>query len=152
MNDSKQRFITSIKEAVTENFNRDGNLVPVVLYRAEKGELCCYISECDGTEESKDELAATIMRIRTFSPLVAYVCEAWTLKVNKEDFDKPMVMPSKSPNREENVIISFYFGLNESMVISAKINRDDSVPFLEEWSEPFPNVAGRYHQQTVSSN
>lgn len=123
------------------------------------GEVNDYIAGIDSAwfknERSKDELARGMARkIREVKgKVVAFVCEAWSLKFRKGEFDKgnPPV-PSQSPDRKECLLLHIVTR-ESSQVWMAEIKRlkGSTRPELGPWrygDDPGP-ATGRFPEAIV---
>jgi len=109
-------FEQMILERVQENFQRSGT-VNAMLLGMIGDKLGLFPLE--SLMANKPLVGQLISLLREQVSMLAMVSEGWFAKVEKDE--KP-VPPSEHPNRDEVVLVSFYFGL-KSKILMASIHR-----------------------------
>jgi len=133
-----------VRNTAGESFTRDGYLAAVVVFLQPQG-ISAELLPMD----DKDESARLIQRVRSSSPLVAVVTEAWYVdltKLSPEQAREAMDMaPSKHPQRIEVAMVTVYQGLRKTGYVADIIRKGRKKPILGPWREaPMAEAGGRF--------
>jgi hypothetical protein len=142
-------FEQMVLEGVQENFQRSGAVNAMLLGMLDEK---LGVFPIEQLMANKPLVGQLISQLREQVPMLAMVSEGWFARVEK---DEKLVSPSEHPNREEVVLVSFYFGL-KSKVLMASIHRPVGCsPHLGEFEDRMAGctkVEGTLFQHPVRWN
>jgi hypothetical protein len=139
---TKEEVIAMMKDGAESCFERDGTCNPFLMVFDSRKEMAGMdLSSMMGREEGKNLISRLLGQVRTAYQMSAMVSEAWVVKAKVgEQINVPL---SNHPDREEVVLLTFYFGM-EVTSIMAPIIRTGSKPILGPWAPIDGDKSGRF--------